>query len=146
MCLHKVVEAYRSLQKERGLLERSRDTMYVHAAVALFKKRNNLYEADMPKEERDLFMKAVGSAKKYTQILAEGARTECSTGVWDMLVWCLGPRDPPPAAFTTRSAASWRSRDGASILSLRHGPEPNEVALYRAFPMPMRELDNFSPR
>ena len=34
-------------------------------------------------------------------------------------------------------------REGSRILSLRHGLEPNEVALYRAFPMPKGEVETF---
>ena len=35
----------------------------------------------------------------------------------------------------------WRER--GRILSFRHEQEPNEVVLYRGFPMPMGEVENF---
>ena len=46
--------------------------------------------------------------------LISGARTGSRTGFWDMLICCLGSRDPSPAVFTTLSAGSWRFRDVAN--------------------------------
>ena len=64
--VHKVVEAYRTLQNARGLFDGT-VRRYVHKSIAVYKREKDLNEAGMTNEECLMLTKAVEAARGYVQ-------------------------------------------------------------------------------